>query len=93
MVFINFNNITIIGQSRPGADEPTFALIFSLRSFPHLLALEEVYQVNYVTPLRFVVEDEFSGGFRDALLAHRKCYSSYNSTLLQYVNIIDYVCS
>ena len=60
-----------IGQNRPGADEPTFALIFSLRSFPHILALEEVYLVNYNTPLRFVVEDEFSGGFRNTLLAHR----------------------
>ena len=61
-----------IAQGRPGSDEPSFALIFSLRSFVHLLSIEEVYLINYQVPLRIVIEDEFIGAFRDSLLAHRK---------------------
>ena len=65
---------SLLAELRPEENEDEFVIVFSQRSYPHLLSVSAKYQENYGTSLRAVIDAEFTGAFRDTLWAIRNYY-------------------
>jgi hypothetical protein len=71
------------GEGKWGTDEETFNRIFSLRSSPHLAAVNQLYLQKYGKNLLDIVESEFSGDIKTLL----------KTILHSHINPIDYFAS